>query len=46
MRRHTDEEHDELRALSEHLLYEIEMLEHNAGRIKALLQDHSAVGEK
>lgn len=46
MRRHTDEEHDELRALSEHLLYEIEMLEHNAGRIQALLQDHSAVGEK
>lgn len=46
MRRHTDEEHDELRALSEHLLYEIEMLEHNAGRIRALLEDHSVVAEK
>lgn len=46
MIQHTNEEHDELRALSEHLLYEIEMLEHNAGRIQALLQDHSAVGEK
>ena len=46
MRLHTCEEHDELRALSEHLLYEIEMLEHNAGRILALLEDHSVVAEK
>ena len=46
MRRHTDEEHDELRALSEHLLYEIEMLEHDAGRILALFKDHSVMAEK
>lgn len=46
MRRHIEEEHSELRALSEHLLYEIEMLEHNAGRILALLEDHSVVAEK
>jgi hypothetical protein len=46
MTRHTEDQHCELRALSEHLLYEIERLDQNAGRILALLEDQSAVAEK
>ena len=46
MRRHTEEEHKELRTLSEHLLYEIVMLEYNACRINALFNDHTAVAEE
>jgi len=46
MRHHTVEAHQELIVLSQHLLYEIEMLEFCAGRISSLLEDHKAVAEK
>jgi hypothetical protein len=45
MGRHTEEQHCKLRDLSEHLLYEIEMLDYDANRIAALLKDNRAVAE-
>lgn len=46
--RHSEAEHRDLQALSEHLLYEIEMLEHCTSRIRSLLrnQDVNTFTEK
>lgn len=45
MGRHTEEEHHELQALSEHLLYEIKMLDHTACRITTLSMAHDSISE-
>ena len=46
MQLHTDTEHAELRALSEHLLYEIEMLEHDASRLMYLLDVQDVIAQQ